>query len=83
MQKLKELIAGILGGAFGLAWVVAGPITFILGVVDTWQGSSSAIVKILVSLTLDTFLAAIWPITWLLWFVFRLGGSHTPLDLLF
>lgn len=74
---------GLLIAPFLLASWIAGPVTYILSIVDTWQGQSSVLVKLLVSLTLDAFLAAIWPITWILWVVMYSFGQHTPLNLIF
>ena len=71
----------ILSAPIAVVWFLAGPITYIICVVDTWSGSANIFVKILISLTLDAFLAAIWPITWVLWivqeFLFR---NDTPLS---
>src|ERR1700738_3218754 len=38
-------------------WMIAWAGTFILGVVDTWQGFESIPVKLLVNVTLDSFMA--------------------------
>jgi hypothetical protein len=62
-----------------LMWRVAGPITYILCVVDTWHQSVSVPVKLLINLTLDAFLAVVWPGTWLLWGITAAIGFHTPL----
>ena len=62
-----------------LAW----PATYVLCVVDTWCGHGAGWVKLLVSVTLDPFLAMIWPITWILWGVYAWFGHATPLRLLF
>ena len=32
------LINGTLGGSFGLVWMLAGPVTYIICIVDTWSG---------------------------------------------
>ncbi len=66
-----------------MLWMLVGPLTFFLSVVETWQGSASFPVKVLVSLTLDAFLAGIWPMTWALWGIEALLGEQTPLDLIF
>jgi hypothetical protein len=79
MDTLKGSL--LLPGA--ILWMLAGPLTFILSVVETWQGSASVPVKLLVSLTLDPFLAVIWPITWAMWSVQAWLGEQTPLDLVF
>jgi hypothetical protein len=62
--------------------VIATPLTFILNVIETWHGTASVPVKLLVNVTLDAFLAAIWPITWILWVVGAWLGYPTPLSLL-
>lgn len=64
-----DAIKGLFGGVVGLVWVFAGPVTYILNVVDTWGSRSPVIVKLLINLTLDVVLALIWPITWLIWAV--------------
>lgn len=74
-----ELIRSLFGGAGVVLWGLAGPITYIISVVDTWSARSSVLVKILVSLTLDAILAAIWPITWIIWLILHLAGNETPL----
>lgn len=69
-----------LSGPLGILFMIAGPVTYILNVVDTWQSSSSVIVKLLINLTLDAFLAFIWPITWVLWLFWEMAGRETPLS---
>ena len=66
-----------------ILWMLGGLVTFILSVVETWQGSASLPLKLVVSVTLDVFLAGIWPITWALWCVQAWLGQNTPLDLVF
>ncbi len=73
---MKELLTAPLGIVFALG----SPITFIINVVDTWQGQASVLGKLLISLTLDAFLAAIWPVTWLIWIVMHLMGHGTSLS---
>ncbi|WP_162683142.1 hypothetical protein [Rhodobacteraceae bacterium DSL-40] len=75
-----EAIRGLFGGVFGLAFLFGGPITYIISVVETWSGTTSIFVKILISLTLDAFLAAIWPFTWAIWIVMHIFGGNTPLS---
>jgi len=83
IEKMRSGIFAVFAVPATIAYVIAGPVTYILNVVDTWQGNSSIIVKLLINLTLDAFLAAIWPVTWVLWIVLHLSGQHTPLRLLF
>ncbi|WP_394890140.1 hypothetical protein ACG873_02045 [Mesorhizobium sp. AaZ16] len=72
---MKDLLLAPLG----IIFMLGGPITYILNVVDTWQGSASVAMKLLTNLTLDGILAAIWPITWLVWLIMYLGGGDpTP-----
>lgn len=82
--RMSNRIASRLGGAFAapiaILCIFATPITFVIGVVDTWQGRSSVLVKILISVTLDAFLAVIWPVTWLLWIGLELLGRSSPLS---
>jgi hypothetical protein len=63
------------------ASTLAAPVTYILLVVDTWGGSSSVVVKLLICLTVDALAAAVWPGTWIFWIVMHLMGHHTPLAL--
>lgn len=83
MQMIKNFIGALVGGSFGIVWVFAGPITYVLCIVDTWKGGGSTIVKLLISITLDAILAAIWPITWAIWGFQKFFGYHSPIDLLF
>jgi len=62
---------------------IAVTLTFVLNILDTWQGTQSVLVKLLFSLTLDAFLAVIWPITWMLWVDAAWSGHRTPLSFLF
>jgi hypothetical protein len=64
-----EKLATALTAPLAIVWSLAGPITYILSVVDTWNSNISVFWKLLINLTLDAILAAIWPITWLLWVV--------------
>lgn len=75
-----EVVKGILGGSLGLVWMLAGPVTYIICIVDTWSGRSAIWVKILINLTLDAFLSVIWPITWTIWFIMHAAGNVTPLS---
>lgn len=69
----------ILTAPFFIVWGLAAPITYIINVVDTWQGRASVFVKILINLTLDALLAAMWPITWALWIIQEMAGGRTPI----
>lgn len=61
-------LLGFFGQGVGLVlFMFAGPVTFILGVIDTWQTDLPVWGKLLINLTFDAALAVIWPITWLLW----------------
>lgn len=73
------MLNNILSVPLGIVFMLGGPITYILNVVDTWQGYSSVVVKILLNLTLDAVLAFIWPITWALWLFKHMTGGETPL----
>ena len=74
------MLKNFLAAYYGLMILIAGPLTYVLSVLDTWHGSSSVTVKILINLTLDAILAFIWPITWVLWIVLYLAGAETPLN---
>lgn len=68
----------LFGLPFAIIFWIAGPVTYILLIVDTWQTRSSTLLKIVISLTLDAFMAAIWPITWLIWlFQYAIAKSYT------
>lgn len=75
-----ELVRGLFAGIGGIVWTIAGPITYIVLVVDTWSSYRSVVTKILIALTLDAFLAMIWPITWALWIISHLMGGETPIS---
>ncbi len=74
---------GFLGVPLGLVFSIIGAITYIINVVDTWRSGGSALINILINLTLDAFLAAIWPVTWILWIFHHYVGKSSPLDWLF
>jgi hypothetical protein len=67
----------------GIVWLLASSITYVLLIVDTWQGTDFVVVKLLVCITFDVFFATIWPITWILWIAMYFMGKNTPLHLLF
>ncbi|WP_442577899.1 hypothetical protein ACSBOB_20345 [Mesorhizobium sp. ASY16-5R] len=75
-----ETIKGVIGGVGVIIWGLAGPITYIILVVDTWTGRSSVFVKLLLNLTLDAILAVIWPITWGIWLFQYFAGHDSPLS---
>jgi hypothetical protein len=75
--------AAMVSAAF--IWGFAGPLTYILCVVDTWHGRSSVPVKLLLNFTLDALAATFWPGAWIIWIIqANVGHIHnTPLGLLF
>ncbi|TIR27203.1 MAG: hypothetical protein E5X07_28440 [Mesorhizobium sp.] len=73
------MLKNVLSAPLGIVFMLGGPITYILNVVETWQGHSSVVVKILLNLTLDAVLAFIWPIAWALWLLKYMSGGDTPL----
>jgi hypothetical protein len=77
MHKFFEIITA---GVVGIIYMVAGPVTFVLNVIDTWQQQIPVWAKLLVNLTLDAFLAMIWPVTWVLWIILEIFGRETPLS---
>ncbi|MFN0193320.1 MAG: hypothetical protein ACKVP5_15335 [Aestuariivirga sp.] len=83
MEKVWKAVATTFGGAIGIVWTIAGPITYVLLVVETWKGNSPVWLKLIINLTLDAFLSVIWPITWALWGIQHLMGKATPLSVLF
>ena len=74
------MLKDLLSAPVALVFMLGGPITYILNAIDTWQSNASVAVKLLMTLTLDVILAAIWPITWILWIVWEVSGSETPLS---
>lgn len=75
-----NLLGNILGGTLGIIWMLAGPVTFIINVVDTWQSNMSVLGKLAMNLTLDAILAFLWPVTWLIWIgKYAMGSYDTPL----
>jgi hypothetical protein len=78
-----ETMERLLAGTLAVVSALGIPVTYIINVVDTWHGPLSPIFKIAINLTLDAFLAGIWPITWVLWGVEHLMGQPTPLQSVF
>lgn len=74
---------GLFSGVFGTILWVAGAVTYIINLIETWSGDASVWMKILISVTLDWFLAAIWPIMWIIWIIMHLAGKATPLSTVF
>jgi hypothetical protein len=83
MEKISKFVAVAAGSVIGIVWTIVGPITYILLVLDTWKGNSAVWMKLLLNLTIDAFLAVIWPITWALWGFQHWMGKTTPLSILF
>jgi len=73
----------ILGSSLGLIYMFAGPATFIVLAIDTWQSRASVAMKLLINITLDTLLAMIWPITWMLWAIQWFIGTENALARVF
>lgn len=86
-NRAKGAVAGLAQSLsifiFVLMVIIGAPFVFILSVVDTWQGQSAVVWKLLISLTLDVFLAAIWPVTLAVWSFMYFDRHHSPLNLLF
>lgn len=80
---MQQTVRTAMMAPLGIIWLLGGPITYLLLLIDTWQGHGSVFIKILITVTLDAFLAMIWPITWVIWTVTHLGGGATPLRLFF
>jgi len=68
-----------------IVYVIAGPATYALLVIRTWQSDLSLGWKIVHWLTVDLLLSAFWPVLWLLWLLKCVGGYcyTTPLVMLF
>lgn len=77
---MGDFFKAITGGVVGIIFMIAAPVTYILAVVDTWSSHNSIFVKVLICLTLDAFLAMIWPITWAIWLVMHWAGNSTPIS---
>jgi len=80
---MGALFGGLVGGTLGILYLIAGPVTYIICVVDTWSGSSTVVVKLLVNLTIDAFLAFIWPLTWIVWLLQEAFGGTSPIEVVF
>jgi len=78
-----EILGRILAAPFGVIFMLGSPVTYIISVVDTWSTRAPVLFKILINLTIDAFLALIWPITWALWTLLHLMGRDTPLSTVF
>ncbi len=75
-----ELSRSITNGLGVAAFMLGSPVTYLLAVVETWQGNNAAVwLKLLITLSLDIFLAAIWPITWTIWIAMHAIGRETPI----
>lgn len=72
-------MGALIAAPLAFIWMFAGPITYILAVVQTWQGKGSVLWKLFASLTLDMILAALWPGTWIVWIIAHLNGGATPI----
>jgi hypothetical protein len=68
-----------------VVYFLAGPATYVLLVIRTWESHMSLGWKIVHWFTIDLFLAAFWPALWLWWLLKCVVGycSATPLGLLF
>lgn len=80
---MKEAVSALIALPLGAAWMLAGPVTYIINVVDTWTGSTPVLLKLLINLTLDAFLAAIWPVTWAIWLLTEVLGGESALSRVF
>jgi hypothetical protein len=78
-SSFPHALRAIFATPFFLIWSLGGPVTYIINVVDTWGGRSSVFVKLLINLPIDAVLAAIWPITWIIWIAQEMAGGVTPL----
>jgi hypothetical protein len=66
-----------------ILWSLAGLITYVLEVVETWHGTAAVPIKLLINVTLDVICASIWPITWGIWGIQSWRGYHSPINLVF
>jgi hypothetical protein len=60
-------------------WLLGGPMTYVLLVMDTWASSLSTPAKWFLILTWDVVATGIWPAIWLFWAASDAAGYHTPL----
>jgi hypothetical protein len=61
-----ETFKGVLLAPVLILYSLAGPITYILSVLDTWDSRMSVFWKLFFNLTLDGIEAGLWPFTWTL-----------------
>ena len=77
-----ERLTAYLSVPVGCVWMLAGPVTYVLEIVDTWQTNMSIVGKLVVCVTIDAILAGLWPVTWIIWIVQYFTGHHSPLNIL-
>lgn len=70
---------GCLSALCVIALGLAGPITYIICVIDTWSDMSSVLWKLFIGLILDIVLATLWPVTWFLSLLLEAFGTRTPI----
>jgi hypothetical protein len=61
---MKQVRGGIIGVIFFATWFSATFVTYGVNIVNTWNGGGNLLIKIINSLTLDVFIATIWPYKW-------------------
>ncbi len=76
-----ELLKGSIAAVMALIWVFAGPVTYVLLILETWRSTASPVVKIIISVTLDPVLSAFWPVTWGYWIWEWSRGEWSPISL--
>jgi hypothetical protein len=81
----QEFAAAAFVIPFSIVYMLAGPATYVLLVIRTWESHMSLGWKIVHWLTFDLMLSAFWPGLWLWWGLKCAVGycSTTPLPLLF
>lgn len=82
MGVINQSVKATIFSACVFGYWIAGPLTFILCVVDTWSTKWPVVGKLAFNLTFDAFAAAIWPVTWVVWMIEIAIGRPTPLNLL-
>ena len=62
-----------------LTYALAVPFTWAVSIVDTWNSSWNVPMKIILSLSWDAFVGAVWPMAWTAWLLLHWAGVSTPM----
>lgn len=65
-------------------WLAGIPVAFFIKVMDTWSSDLPLLGKVWTNLTIDVFIALLWPLVWPIWGIhYALGSPFTPLTTVF